>query len=106
MADTTSPQRVDLWELRCHYKKARYAKRIRNKEFTEKRGKPRAAHSQYRLGPGGISIEVYYYDKITGDQVLEVHRLERANGTTRWRNPPDPKMVVHNGIEYRRHGGS
>jgi hypothetical protein len=97
--------RVDLWELRCHYKKAHYPQRIAQNEFREERGKPRTAHQKYNLGPGGVSITVYYYDRITKDQLLEVHRLERSDGTLGHRKP-DPKIVVHNGVIYRRHGGS
>ena len=103
---------VDQWELRCHYKKARYPQRILNNEFNEKRtDRPKSANPKYNLGPGGISVEVYYYDKITNEQVLEVHRLEKADGTLgrhgllRRRRKPDPKMVLHNGIIYKRRGG-
>jgi hypothetical protein len=107
MAAPTPPVtvRVDLWELRCHYKKARYRQRLKNNEFRIERGAARPAHPKYNLGPGGVSLAVYYYDKITGQQLVEVHHLEDSTGSLRHRKP-DPKVVVHDGVIYRRIGGS
>lgn len=96
--------RVDAWELRCHYKKALLPQRVAAQEFRRER-KTSSAHAKYKLGPGGVSAYEYYYDQTTNQQVLEVHRLERADGSTGHRDP-DPKVVFHNGAIYRRIGGS
>ena len=104
MSASIEPVRVDVWELRCHFLKARYLRRLKHGEFTVARGKPRPAHPKYGLGPGGVSLSVYYY--IGVQQVAEVHHLERADGSLGGSGKPDPKMVIHGGIEYRRISGS
>lgn len=75
-------------------------------EFNVLRGKPRLAHAKYRLGPGGISIELYYRDKNTGTQIVRVHQLERADGTLGGGGEPDPKELYKDGILYHQHPGS
>ncbi len=104
-ASTVPTHRVDVWELRCHYKKGQYPQRVAAQEFSLERSRANPAHKKYNLGPGGLSVTHYYYDKTTNQQVLEVHRLEYADGSLGHREP-DPKLVLHDGVLYKRVGGS
>jgi hypothetical protein len=96
--------KVDVWELRCRFNRGRFWERLQAHEFTAQ-VKSRAASQVYRLGPGGLSQEVYYIDPGSGDQVARVHQLVKADGTLGGGGKPDPKELLVNGTRYHLHSG-
>ena len=97
--------RVDVWELRCRFNRGLYYSRFVANEFDSK-VRSHDADPKYRLGPGGLSEEVYYRDRTTGVQVARVHQLRRADGTFGGGGKPDPKELWYGGIHYHLHSGA
>ena len=73
--------------------------------MTAQPGKPRKASPKYNLGEGGVSREVYYRDRTTGWLVVRVHQLEKADGTLRDGDAPDPKELCIGEAEYHMYPG-
>ena len=96
--------RVDVWELRCRFNRGRYWSRLKTGEFHYKT-KDKPADPKYQLGPGGLSQEVYYIDRITGTQIARVHQLVKADLTLGGGKKPDPKELIINGVIYHLHKG-
>jgi hypothetical protein len=97
---------VDVWELRCRFNRGRYWRRLKANEF-DFETKDRPADPKYRLGPGGLSQEVYYIHKTTGVQIARVHQLVMADGVTLGGGgKPDPKELLEGETLYHLHGGS
>ncbi|MBI3046986.1 MAG: hypothetical protein HYY76_01620 [Acidobacteria bacterium] len=96
---------VDAWTLRCLFNRGRFPERIGAQEFIRTPGKARRAPAKYNLGEGGVSREVYYRDAGTGRLVVRVHQFEKADGTLRDGDLPDPKELCIGDIEYHMHPG-
>ncbi len=96
---------VDAWELRCRFNKGRYWERLQANEFNM-RTKSKQANPAYRLGPGGLSQEVYYIHRTTGIQIARMHQLVKADGTLGGGGKPDPKELLIDSTLYHLHSGS
>jgi len=52
------------------------------------------------LGPNGRSRDYTYLDRATRTLVVRFHQYEKSDGTLRSGDRPDPKALLHDGVEY------
>ena len=91
-------KRVDRWEIRCRFNRARYRERLDNGEFLfdQRKRRPVPAHANLPQD-FKFSIEWYYIEPHSGDEVAHGHCYELADGST---TPHDPKHLFLNGVRY------
>jgi hypothetical protein len=97
-------RRVDAWEMRCRFNRARYWQRLQSGEFLA-RSKSRPARPTSGQPPGITSEEVYYIDRQTNTTLARVHQYVLPGGGLGAGGKPDPKFVRLDDIEYHLHPG-
>jgi len=88
-------------QLREIFAKARIAQRLEDRELTEevllKEGEPDPEYGQ----DAGTKSQYIAYRNNDGKTIAEVHQFLRSDGKLGASGMPDPKMVFHDGVEYR-----
>ena len=97
-------RRVDVWEMRCRFNRARYWQRLQAGEFMA-RTKSRLARPTSGQPSGSTSEEVYYIHRDTNTTLARVHQYVLPDGRIGASGKPDPKYLCLGGVEYQLHEG-
>lgn len=99
--------RVDVWFLRCLFNRARLFERWQGGEFDSPPPVRRAVRPGSADAPpdAAYSVGVYYYDRVTGEQIAYVRCHQKADFTIAGTGQHDPKVLRMNDIEYHQHQG-
>jgi hypothetical protein len=97
-------RRVDVWELRCRFNRARYWQRMQAGEFIT-RTKSNPAKPASGQPPGTRSEEVYYIHPTTNITLARVHQYVLPGGGLGGSGRPDPKFLCLDGVNYHLHPG-
>jgi hypothetical protein len=97
-------KRVDRWEIRCRFNRSGYRERINNGQlqFDLRKRKPVKPDSDLPQAYK-FSIEWYYIDPQTGDELAHGHCYEYEDQST---TAHDPKHLHLNGVNYALFTGS
>ncbi len=93
-------KRVDAWELRCRFNRARYVQMVQRGELIAKLDRTNPSRSG---PPNTFHQQWYYIHPVSGDQMARVSQFVYADGTIA--RPPDPKFLFLHGIHYHLHTG-
>ena len=96
-------QRVDSWELRCRFNRARYWARAQSGEFEQQLDRENTATKDG--GPAeSIQEQWILSERTSGNQIARFSRFLDKSG--REIRQPDPKDLTVNGIRYRLKKGA
>ena len=93
--------RVDAWEMRCRFNKARYWERAQRGELDAVLDRRNPATTGGP--PNSIQEQWFIYEPNNGPQLARISRFLDQDGNEI--RSADPKDLVVDGIRYRQHSG-